>query len=78
MPARKSPSVVVLTEEALAGFVAEIQRGFADLTARLDQIEERMNKPGLATAKLRQDLATQALKAVVTRPAPRRTPRKQA
>lgn len=77
-PIRKAPSVIVLTEEALVSFVAEIQKGFADIVARLDALEETITKPGLATVKLRRDLADAALKAAVSRPAPARRTRKQA
>lgn len=70
---RKTPSVVVLTEESLAGFVAEIQKGFADLAAKIDAIQERIEKPGLASAPERKKLAADALKAAVTRPPVRRT-----
>lgn len=77
-PARKNPAVIVLTEEALAGFVAEIQKGFADLGARIDAIQARIDKPGLATAPQRRKLAADALKAAVTRPPVSRTPRKRA
>jgi len=72
MPARKTPGVVVLTEEDLRTFVTEIQKGFADLSAKIDAIQERIDKPGLATAPERKKLAADALKAAVTRPAPRK------
>jgi hypothetical protein len=76
-PARKAPAVIVLTEESLVSFMAEIQKGLTDLSARLAALEEHITKPGLATVKLRKDLADAALKAAVSRPAPGRRPRKQ-
>jgi hypothetical protein len=69
--------VIVLTEDALAAFVAEIQKGFTDLNTRLDAMDERIAKPGLASARQRQQLATDALKAVTSRPPVKRRPRKQ-
>lgn len=74
-PARQAPTVVVLTEEALVSFMAEVQKGFLDLNKRLDALEESITKPGLATAKIRREIADAALKAAVTRPPVRRTPR---
>lgn len=73
MPAaRKTPGVVVLTEDDLRSFVEQIQKGFADLTAKIDALQERLDKPGLATAPERKKLAADALKAAVTRPTPRK------
>lgn len=70
-----TPSVIVLSEEAMVSFMEEVQKGFSQINDRLDALEERITKPGLDTARLRKEIANAALKAAVTRPAVKRTPR---
>lgn len=78
-PTRKPPAVIVLTEEDLRAMFASVQEGFASINARIDALEEKLAlaKPGLATAKLRQELAAAALKAAATQKPVRVVPRKR-
>lgn len=73
--ALSTPTVIVLSEEAMVSFMEEVQKGFKDLSARLDDLEEKITKPGLEKAQLRKEIAAAALKAAATRPAVKRTPR---
>lgn len=72
---RPTPSVVVLTVDDLTSLMEKVEQGFISINARLDALEEKMEKPGLDTAKLRKEIAAAALKAATTRPAVKRTPR---
>jgi hypothetical protein len=72
---RPTPSVVVLTVEDLTTLMAQVTEGFNKLNARLDDLEEKVTKPGLDKAQLRKEIANAALKAATTRPAVKRTPR---
>jgi hypothetical protein len=68
--------VIILTEVALAYLTLEIQNGFASINARLDSLEEKFSKPGLATSKVRQEIAAAALKAATTRTGVKQIPRR--
>lgn len=66
---RKTPTVIVLTEEALVYLTLEIQNGFAAINARLDALESRLGPaPSRPAIRVSRELATAALQATITRP----------